>query len=73
MFPGNTDRKGLGKALALSQIGMEMVTPIVVGLVIDNWLGWIPWTTVAGAVLGLIGGLAHLVQLTKRDDEAEGP
>ena len=68
MFPGNTDRKELGKALALSQIGMEMVTPIALGLVIDYYLGWLPWATVVGAVLGLIGGLAHLVQLTKKDD-----
>ena len=68
MFPGNTDRKELSKALALSQIGMEMVTPIALGLVIDYYLGWLPWATVVGAVLGLIGGLAHLVQLTKKDD-----
>ena len=67
MFPGNTDRKDLGKALALSQIGVEMVTPIALGLVLDYYLGWLPWATVVGAVLGLIGGLAHLVQLTKKD------
>jgi F0F1-type ATP synthase assembly protein I len=79
MFPGNTDRKGFGKALALSQIGMEMVIPIALGLVIDYYLGWLPWATVVGAVLGLIGGLAHLVQLTKKEDKnvwndkTEGP
>jgi F0F1-type ATP synthase assembly protein I len=76
MFPGNTDRKGLGKALALSQIGMEMVIPIGLGLVVDYYMKWLPWATVVGAVLGLIGGLAHLVQLTKKDerhDETEGP
>ena len=77
MFPVNTDRKDLGKALALSQIGMEMVVPIILGLVIDYYLGWLPWATVVGAVLGLVGGLAHLVQLTKKDtkkaDKTEGP
>ena len=77
MFPANTDRKDLSKALALSQVGMEMVAPIVLGLVVDYYLGWLPWATVVGAVLGLIGGLAHLVQLTKKDlakkNKMEGP
>jgi len=80
MFPGNTDQKNLGKALALSQVGMEMVTPIALGYVLDYYLGWLPWATVCGAVLGLIGGLAHLVQLTKqdaskkdKDKKSEGP
>ena len=77
MFPVNTNRKDLGKALALSQIGMEMVVPIGLGLVIDYYFGCLPWATVVGAVLGLIGGLAHLVQLTKkdakRDEKTEGP
>ena len=77
MFPVNTNRKDLGKALALSQIGMEMVVPIVLGLVVDYYFGWLPWATVVGAVLGLIGGLAHLVQLTKKDipkkNTTEGP
>ena len=44
MFPGNTDRKELSKALALSQVGMEMVTPIALGLVIDYYLALnSPW------------------------------
>ena len=77
MFPANTDRKDLSKALALSQIGMEMVVPIILGLVVDYYFGWLPWATVVGAVLGLIGGLAHLVQLTKKDvpkkNKTEGP
>ena len=77
MFPANTDRKDLSKALALSQIGMEMVAPIALGLVLDYYLGWLPWATVIGAVLGLVGGLVHLVQLTKKDAsikaKTEGP
>ena len=70
MFPAKTNPKDLGKALALSQIGLEMVVPIVLGFALDSYLGWLPWATVVGAVLGLILGLAHLVQLTKKDASA---
>ncbi len=77
MFPGKTNPKDLGKALALSQIGLEMVVPIVLGFALDSYLGWLPWATVVGAVLGMILGLTHLVQLTKKDttknDEANKP
>jgi F0F1-type ATP synthase assembly protein I len=68
MFPGNTDQKDLGRALALSQVGMEMVAPIGLGMALDYWLGWLPWATITGAVVGLVGGIAHLVQLTSKKD-----
>ena len=71
MFPGNTDRKELGKALALSQVGMEMAVPIGLGVALDYYMGWLPWATVVGAVLGLVGGLAHLIQLTRKEDPKE--
>ena len=77
MFPAKTNPKDLGKALALSQIGLEMVVPIGLGFALDSYMDWLPWATVVGAVLGLILGLAHLVQLTKKDasttDKTEEP
>jgi len=71
MFPGNTDRKELGRALALSQVGLEMVAPIGIGFGLDTWLGCLPWATVIGAILGLVGGIAHLVQLTSKKDSQD--
>ncbi len=68
MFPEMPDRKEMGRYLALSQIGLEMVVPIVVGLVVDHYLGWTPWASVAGAVLGMCGGLVHLVHLLNKMD-----
>jgi F0F1-type ATP synthase assembly protein I len=50
---------------ALSQVGFEMAAPIGVGYLVDLWLGVFPWLTISGAILGLVGGLYHLVALTK--------
>ena len=33
----------LGRYFALSQIGLEMVAPIGLGLALDYWLGSSPW------------------------------
>jgi F0F1-type ATP synthase assembly protein I len=61
MPPDRPNPRDLGRYLALGQVGMEMVAPIVLGLLADTYLGWAPWGLIAGAVLGLVGGLAHLV------------
>jgi F0F1-type ATP synthase assembly protein I len=57
---------------AISQVGMEMAAPIGVGYLLDAWLGWLPWATIVGAVVGFAGGLVHLVALSKRAPQ-EGP
>jgi F0F1-type ATP synthase assembly protein I len=68
MFPERFDRQEMQRYAALSQIGLEMVAPIVIGLLLDRSLGWTPWALVAGAVLGLVGGFVHLVHLLNRMD-----
>jgi F0F1-type ATP synthase assembly protein I len=73
MFPEMPDRKELGRYLALSQIGLEMIVPIVVGLVLDHYLGWAPWALIAGAVLGLCMGFVHLVHLLNKMDAKDSP
>lgn len=73
MFPEMPDRKELGRYLALSQIGLEMVAPIVVGLLLDRYLGWTPWALIAGAVLGLCMGFVHLVHLLNTQDAQDRP
>jgi F0F1-type ATP synthase assembly protein I len=56
--------------VSLAQVGMEMAAPIGVGLALDYFLGYAPWGVVGGAVVGLVGGLAHLVRLAHRPDES---
>jgi len=71
MPKGLPDPKELGRYYALSQIGLEMVAPIGLGLVLDYYLSWSPWGAVVGAVVGFVGGLAHLVVLMGRPKNAD--
>jgi F0F1-type ATP synthase assembly protein I len=76
MLPDFTNRKELGRYFAIGQVGLEMVVPIVVGLILDDRLGWTPWGVVGGAVLGLGGGLVHLVHLSGKaevTDQSQAP
>ena len=61
----------LGYYFALAQIGLEMVAPIVFGFLIDYYFGWLPWFTVAFAVLGLVGGMVHLILMVQQHDAEE--
>jgi F0F1-type ATP synthase assembly protein I len=61
----------LGYYFALAQIGLEMVAPIGIGLLLDYWFGWLPWATAACAVLGFVGGMAHLVLMVHQHDAEE--
>jgi F0F1-type ATP synthase assembly protein I len=69
-LPSSTET---GKLFALAQVGMEMAAPIVVGLIVDQNWNTTPWGVAVGAILGLVGGLWHLVVLAKRFDESEPP
>jgi F0F1-type ATP synthase assembly protein I len=66
MKPEAPDAKDVGYYFALSQVGLEMVAPIGLGVIADQYLGTTPWITVAGAVLGLVGGMTHLIVLVNR-------
>ena len=69
MLGGPSDSKEMGFYIALGQVGMEMVVPIVVGLVLDYYLNWSPWGVIVGAVLGFFGGLAHLIHLLNQHED----
>lgn len=62
----------VGKWWALSQVGLEMVLPIFLGVWLDNRFGWSPWATTAGALLGFGGGITHLVLLSRAIDGEPG-
>jgi F0F1-type ATP synthase assembly protein I len=66
MPEGLPDRQRVGYYVAMAQVGLEMVFPLGIGLALDRLFDWSPWATVAGAVFGFVGGLAHLVVLANR-------
>lgn len=63
------DKRDLGYLFALGQTGIEMVAPIAVGAYLDSRFGWTPWAAIVGAVLGLAGGLTHMLLMIKRHEE----
>jgi F0F1-type ATP synthase assembly protein I len=67
------DPRDLQRYFAYSQVGMEMVAPIVVGLLLDFWLHWLPWGVLTGSVLGLAGGLVHLIYLVNKENAESSP
>jgi len=71
---GLDDSKEVGFYFALSQVGLEMVAPIGLGWGLDYAFGWGPWGIISGAVLGLVGGMLHLVNmLNRREEEQKRP
>jgi F0F1-type ATP synthase assembly protein I len=68
VFPKTPDPREMGRYVALGQVGLEMVAPIILGLVLDHYLALAPWGLVGGAAFGLFGGLAHLVYLLGKED-----
>jgi F0F1-type ATP synthase assembly protein I len=69
MLPGSFDGKEFGRYVAISQVGLEMVGPIILGLLVDHWCRTEPWGTVIGAGVGLVGGLAHLIHLANKEQK----
>jgi hypothetical protein len=68
---GPLDPKEFGYYVALGQVGMEMVMPMVLGIVADYLLGWPAWglaLILGGAVVGFVGGFLHLLYLLKQRD-----
>ncbi len=61
-----------GLALASMAIG-EMVGPILLGVWLDDRYGWAPWGLAVGAVIGVVGGIGHLIVTARRmsRDEAK--
>jgi F0F1-type ATP synthase assembly protein I len=67
---GGSDRRELTRYTTIAQVGLEMAVPPGLGALVDAYFGVGPWGVVVGAVLGLIIGLLHLVQLVNREESA---
>ncbi len=74
MPKGLPSPRELAKYYSLAQVGFEMVAPIALGVWLDTRFDLMPWLTVTGAVLGLVGGMFHLLVLLKRfEDDGSSP
>jgi F0F1-type ATP synthase assembly protein I len=63
--------KELGYYVTLAQIGLEMAVPAGIGVALDRYFGWrTPWGVIAGAILGLVAGLAHLISLANQRQDS---
>lgn len=57
------------RALALISIAVsEMVAPILLGIWLDSLFASGPWGLVIGSILGVVGGVAHLILLARREE-----
>ena len=68
MLPRNRE---MGKLMAYGQVGLEMAAPIGLGWFLDERFGTMPWLIVAGAVFGLVGGMAHLIMMLNREEQRQ--
>jgi F0F1-type ATP synthase assembly protein I len=50
----------------MGQVGLEMVAPIGLGYFLDTRYGWSPWGVIVGVVVGLVGGIGHLVLMARQ-------
>jgi F0F1-type ATP synthase assembly protein I len=75
MVQSSFDSKEFSRYATYSQIGLEMVGPIILGLIVDHYAGTRPWGVVIGAFLGFFGGIFHLVQLLNKQNRppSSGP
>lgn len=60
-----------GLYYALATCGMEMVAPMIGGILLDNWLGTSPIFTAITIVLGFVGGITHMVLISNQINKAE--
>jgi F0F1-type ATP synthase assembly protein I len=73
MVLGSSNRNEMGRYLAMSQVGMEMVVPIGLGVLVDHWLKWGPWGVIVGACLGLTIGFIRLIRFVSKEDSQPPP
>jgi ATP synthase protein I len=62
----NVNRKSgalIGAVMALSS---SIVSCLIVGWLLDRWLGTSPWLIVVGIVVGSVAGFMHLIRVMSR-------
>lgn len=61
------DQKYMGLGI---QAGVSVAFYVGLGVLLDKWLGTLPWLTLVGALLGIIGMFYLFVRMNKELDES---
>ena len=61
------DRKYMGLGI---QAGISVAFYLGLGLLLDKWLGTLPWLTLAGAAVGIIGMFYLFIRMNKALNES---
>lgn len=56
----------MGMASLWTEILASILGLGLVGWLLDRWLGWFPWLTVTGLIIGSIGGVYNAVRKAQR-------
>lgn len=63
--PDKDDPSTLARALQQSQMGLLLVAPVLglggIGWLLDRHFSTQPWITLAGLVLGIVGGMVNFI------------
>ena len=63
--PGEEGPSTLARAMAQSQMGLQLVAPPLglgaIGWFLDRRFGTAPWILLAGLVLGVVGGMVNFI------------
>ncbi len=58
--------QGFSWAYRLVSVGFQFSLPILLGYLVDRWLGSIPVATLVGAVLGFTAGMLELIRIARQ-------
>lgn len=64
--PEDSGPSSLAKAMQQSQMGLQLVAPILglggIGWLLDRHFGTSPWITLGGLILGVVGGMVNFIR-----------
>jgi ATP synthase protein I len=58
-------------ASRVTTVGLEFALPALLGVWLDRYWSLAPLGVIGGAVLGFIGGMAHLLQMSREGSNSD--
>jgi F0F1-type ATP synthase assembly protein I len=66
-LPSSEEQKRF-RFMQLAQVGWTIATPLIIGVLLDWWLGTMPWCTVIGALLGPVVGFVQMLNILRNKE-----